>query len=132
MKFLTSASVVVAALAGVFVPGAAADPIRAPSSSTIVIICGSESTTLVMNGNGIFSPIHDVAGTSVLVPTSLNVTLTFTFSSGGPPAVDHAIISKAAPIQNTVSCDIPLQSLFTTVDTSATIEGTVTGFWTPQ
>ena len=125
-------AVCVVALAGACAPAAGADPTNASGSAVITVVCGTQPVTIVMNGNGIFAPGHDLASTSVLIPTALDVTLTFTFAAGGPPAVDHAIVSKAAPIGDTVNCAIPLQTLFSTPDVSATIAGTVTGFWTPR
>ena len=67
-----------------------------------------------VNGNGEFTPAHDVASTSVFVPTSLTLTFTFTPTGGPaePPETDTT--TKAAPIKNTVTCDIPLQTLFWT------------------
>ena len=123
---------VVVTIAGAFASVAGADPSNAPTSSILSVVCGAEATSIVMNGNGIFAPAEDARSTAVLIPTALNVTLTFTFAAGGPPAVDHAIVSKQAPIQDTVSCTIPLQPLFTSPDVSATIEGTIVGFWTPR
>ena len=132
MRLRLSVVVCVVAIAGACVPVAGADPSNAGGSTTISVVCGSGPTSIVMNGNGIFSPAHDTGSTSVLIPTALNVTLTFTFATGGPPVVDHAIVGKEAPIENTVTCTIPLQKLSTSADVSATIEGTLTGFWTPR
>jgi hypothetical protein len=39
--------------------------------------------------------------------------------------------SKAAPLQNTITCTIPFQS-FPSPEGTFTIEGTVTGFLTPR
>ena len=38
---------------------------------------------------------------------------------------DHAIVGKNAPIQDPVSCEIPMQTLLTSPDVSATIQGAV-------
>jgi hypothetical protein len=40
--------------------------------------------------------------------------------------------SKAAPIAPTITCTIPLQTLFSGPEGMATIQGTVTGFFTPR
>jgi hypothetical protein len=132
MRLLLTTAVAVAAIAGVLIPSAGADPSNAGGSSSINVVCGSGRTSIVMNGNGIFTPAHDAATTSMLIPVALDVTLTFSFTAGGPPSIDHAIVGKNAPTQDPVSCEIPPQTLFTTPYVSATIQGMITGFWTPR
>jgi hypothetical protein len=122
----------VASITAVCASRAAADPTKAAGSSSLIVVCGSETTSIVTNGNGIFAPGFEGATTAVLVPVALDVTLTFTLATGGPPLIDHAIVGKNAPLQEPVSCEIPLQTLPTAPDISATIEGTITGFWTPR
>ena len=112
-------------------PFAAADPSNAKNSTVIHAVCGAQPVTVVINGNGIFSPAHVVDSTSVFIPTALDLTITFT-PTGGSPMPDHSEVSKAAPIQNTTKCSIPLQTLFSGPDGTATIEGNVTGFFTPR
>jgi hypothetical protein len=46
--------------------------------------------------------------------------------------VETQTASKAAPIANTVTCTIPLETLFSGPEGSATIQGTVTGFFPPR
>jgi hypothetical protein len=120
-----------AGLAAAFAPTAGADP-ASGNATAITVVCATQPIIVVMNGNGIFSPLHDVDSTSVFVPIALDVTLTFTFATGGPPAVDHAIVAKNASVQNTVICAIPQQTFLTTPEVSGTITGTIVGFWTPQ
>lgn len=132
MKLLLATALVIASIAATSTPRADADPGNAAGSSSISVVCGSETTLIVMNGNGIFSPAHDAATTAVLIPVSLDVTLTFTSVAGGPPSIDHAVVGKNAPIQDPVSCEIPLQTLLAPPGFSATIQGTITGFWTPR
>ncbi len=132
MRLLLATTLALAAVAAFSAPRAGADPTNAGGSSAILVVCGAETTWIVMNGNGIFSPAHDEATPAVLVPVALDVTLTFTFTDGGPPSVDHAIVGKNAPIQGLVSCRIPLQTLFPAPGVSVTIQGTITGFWTPR
>jgi hypothetical protein len=88
--------------------------------------------TVVVIGNGEFTPAHVVGGTSVFIPTSFDTTFTFTPSGGGTPDVENDTSAKAAPIANTVTCTIPLQTLFSGPEGMATIQGTVTGFYTPR
>ena len=131
MRLLLAAALAIASIAAVCAPRAGADPTDAAGSSSIIVVCGSETTSIVMNGNGIFAPAHDAATTAMLVPVSLDVTLTFTLTAGGPPLIDHAVVGKNAPIQDLVSCDVPLQTLVTAPNISTTIQGT-RGFWTPR
>jgi hypothetical protein len=96
------------------------------------VVCGAQTITTVSNGNGIFAPLHDLSSSSVFIPVALDVTLTFTPTDGGQPSVDHAIVGKNAPIEDAVTCTIPLQPLFSNPDGSMTIEGTLSGSWTPR
>jgi len=86
---------------------------------------------VVVNGNGEFTPAHVVGGTSVFIPTAFDITFTFTPAVGSPMS-ETDTASKAAPIENTTTCAIPLQTLFSGPEGSATIEGSVTGFFTPR
>jgi hypothetical protein len=116
--------------AGVIVPAATADPINAKNATQINAIC-SGPITVVVNGSGEFTPAHVVGSTSVFIPTAFDVTFTFT-PTGGSPMSETDTSAKAAPIQNTVTCAIPLQTLFSGPEGTGTIEGTVTGFFTPR
>jgi hypothetical protein len=109
-----------------------ADPSNAVNATSTEIACGGETITTVSNGNGIFAPLHDLSSSSVFIPIALDVTLTFTPINGGQPSVDHAIVDKNTPIEDAVTCTIPLQPLFSNPDGSMTIEGTLSGFWTPR
>jgi len=117
--------------AAALVPVATADPSNAKNSAVIHALCGGHSVTVVVNGNGTFSPAHVVDSTSVFIPTAFDLTFTFT-PTGGSPESDHNTASKAGPIQNTTECSIPLQTLFSGPDGTATIQGNVTGFFTPR
>jgi hypothetical protein len=131
MKRLALALVLAVWAAAAISPVAGADPTQAKRSTLITADCGGQAVTVSVNGNGEFSPAHDVDSTSVFVPTAFDLTFTFT-PTGGSPESETDTSSKAAPIANTVTCDIPLQTLFTGPDGTGTIEGTVTGFWTPR
>jgi len=132
VRLLLAAALAIASIAAVCAPRADADPTNAAGTSSIIVVCGSETTSIVMNGNGIFAPAHDAATTAMLVPVSLDVTLTFTLTAGAPPLIDHAIVGKNGPIQELVSCEVPLQTLGTAPKISTTIQGTITGFWPPR
>jgi hypothetical protein len=115
----------------VMVPVATADPSHAKNSAQISAMCSGHSIMVVVNGNGEFTPAHVVGSTSVFIPTAFNTTFTFT-PTGGSPMPETDTSSKAAPIAPTITCTIPLQTLFSGPEGMATIQGTVTGFFTPR
>jgi hypothetical protein len=117
--------------AAVMVPLAAADPINAKNSSQIRAVCNGRPVMVVVNGNGEFTPAHVIGSTSVFIPTAFDITFTFT-PTGGSPMPETDTSSKAAPITPTTTCTIPLQTIFSGPEGTATIEGTVTGFFTPR
>jgi hypothetical protein len=117
--------------AAVIVPAAAADPINAKNSTQISASCSGHPVIVVVNGNGEFTPAHVIGSTSVFIPTAFDLTFTFT-PTGGSPEPMQDTSAKAGPFTNTVTCTIPLQTLFSGPEGSATIEGTVTGFFTPR
>ena len=119
------------AFAGVLVPAALADPIHAKNAGQINATCGGQPLTVVVNGNGEFTPAHVVGNTSVFIPTAFNLTFTFT-PTGGAPMSETDTSAKTGPIKNTVTCTIPLQTLFSGPEGTGTIQGTVTGFFTPR
>jgi hypothetical protein len=129
-RLLIAAACLTAAV--VLVPSAVADPINAKNATQITATCNGQPVTVVVNGNGTFSPAHVIGSTSVFIPTAFDLTFTFTPSGGGGPFVDTETSAKAAPIANTVTCTIPLQTLFSGPDGTTTLEGTVTGFFTPR
>ena len=116
---LTAACLTAAAL---LVPAALADPINAKNAGQITAMCNGEPVTVVVNGNGTFTPAHVISSTSVFVPTAFDLTFTFTPSGGGVPMVNTSTAAKAAPIANTITCTIPLQTTFSGPQGTATIE----------
>ena len=118
--------------ATVIVPAATADPTNAKSATHVTAICSGHPVMVVVNGNGEFTPAHVLDSTSVFIPTAFNVTFTFTPSGGGSPMVDLDTSAKAAPIKNTSTCTIPLQTLFSGQECTATIAVTVNCFFTPR
>jgi hypothetical protein len=123
--------VAVGALAAVAIaPTAGADPTNARNSLQLQAVCGTETFTVVVNGNGEFTPAHLIDSTSVFIPTSFDITFTFT-PTGGSTETETDTSAKAAPIKDTITCTIPFQSFPSPVGTF-TIQGTVTGFLTPR
>jgi hypothetical protein len=128
---LLTAAACLAFAAAVIVPVAEADPGNAKNASHINAICGGQTIAVVVNGSGEFTPAHVVGSTSVFIPTAFNITFTFT-PTGGSPMPETDTSSKAAPIASTTTCTIPLQTLFSGPEGALTIQGTVTGFFTPR
>jgi len=126
LVLLFSAALVAVAIA----PTAVADPINAKNSLQLQAVCGTRTLTVVVNGNGEFTPAHVIGSTSVFIPTAFDTTFTFT-PTGGSTMVQHDTSAKSAPLQNTMTCTIPFQSFPSPVGTF-TIQGTVTGFLTPR
>jgi len=117
--------------AGALALPAAADPGHAKNATHIQAICGTQTVDVVVNGNGTFTPAHVVGSTKMFIPTALNLTFTFT-PTNGTPETDTQNVQKASPThRGTTTCTIPMQTLFSGPDGTATIQGSVTGFFTP-
>jgi hypothetical protein len=117
--------------AAAIVPAAMADPGNAKNAGHISAMCNGQPVMVVVNGNGEFTPAHVVTSTSVFIPTAFDLTFTFT-PSGGSPESNTDTSAKAGPIKNTITCTIPIQTLFSGPQGTGTIQGTVTGFFTPR
>jgi hypothetical protein len=119
--------------AAVLASPAGADPIHAKNAAQVHALCGTQTVYVVVNGNGTFTPAHVLgSSTSMFIPTAVHLTFSFTPAGGGGPFVDTTNATKAAPLRGTVTCTIPLQTVFSGPQGSATIQGTVTGFYTPR
>ena len=119
------------AAAGAFALPALADPGHAKNAAHIQALCGSQTVNVVVNGNGKFSPAHVVGSTKMFIPTALNLTFTFT-PTNGTPQTDTQNVHKGSPAhRGTTSCTIPMQTLESGPQGIATIQGSVTGFFTP-
>jgi uncharacterized membrane protein YtjA (UPF0391 family) len=131
--FLLSVAMIFAAL--VFVGIAGADPSNAKNAAMISATncTDGNSYTVWVNGNGKFNAAHVADGTATFVPTALELTFNFYAPDNTLLQTSSEDAAKTAPQSNTMTCDIPLQTPFTAPDGSyGTIEGTVTGFLTPQ
>ena len=130
MKRHLLAFVAAAVAAAALVAPAGADPIHAKNAMKVQATCGTKTLTAVVNGNGKFTPAHILGSTAVFVPTTLNLTFTFT-PTGGTTMTTHNTATKSSRIKNTMTCIIPFQS-FPSPQGTFTIQGTVTGFLTPR
>jgi hypothetical protein len=119
------------AAAGALALPATADPGHAKNATHIQAICGTQTVNVVVNGNGTFTPAHVVGSTKMFIPTALSLTFTFTPTSG-TPQTDTQNVHKASPAhRGTTTCSIPMQTLESGPQGTATIQGSVTGFFTP-
>jgi hypothetical protein len=112
---------------------AAADPSNAPGSAPITITCGSTIYHAVVNGNGVWSPAHDLNSNSILIPvafgaethvfTDLNGTVTTTIFPGTAKGSSAPNGGTLLNCSYHIALSFPIGSLV--------IDGTVTGFATP-
>lgn len=132
----------VLAMAAVFssAGAATADPGNAPNSTVVPLVCDNGSTyTAVINGNGAFSPAHDLASNTTLIPTAFgpfhgvvtdaNGTVVNEFTD---PAIDKGNSTKTRA--TSVSCIYTFDGTFTDPDLGVLTfhgEGGVIGFTTP-
>jgi hypothetical protein len=122
-----------ASLLGVFAQTASADPSNARNAGFFTAVCGSTQLSVVVNGNGAFTPAHVVGSTSVFIPTAFDLTFSFTPSGGGAPEVETNTAAKAHQPGNAVTCELPAAlNTVTFPDGTFTASGTVTGFFTPS
>ena len=119
------------AAAGALALPATADPGHAKNATHVQAICGSQTVNVVVNGNGNFTPAHVVGSTRIFIPTALNLTFTFT-PTGGTAQTNTQNIHKASPPhRGTKTCTIPMKTILSGPQGTATIQGSVTGFFTP-
>ena len=124
---------IVALLAVTAVQTASADPVNAKEAGLFTAVCGSTQLSVVVNGNGTFSPAHVIGSTAVFIPTAFDLTFTFTPSGGGVPEVETETSAKQNAGRPTVTCALPAQlNTVISPEGTFTLSGTVTGFFTPQ
>jgi hypothetical protein len=130
MKQRLLALLTVSAAAVAFALPASADPGHAKNAGHIQALCGTQTVNVVVNGNGKFTPAHVVGSQKMFIPTALN--LTFSFTANGTTTTNTQNVAKASPAhRGTTTCTIPMQTLESGPQGTATIQGTVTGFFTP-
>jgi hypothetical protein len=113
----------------VFVPGASADPLNAKNSLTFPVTCDNgQSVTIVVNGNGEFTPAHVLGSTAVFIPQALDTTFEFT-PTGGTTQTETDTSSKPNVHGDLVTCsfDVTQSFPFGTLH----LFGTATGVFTP-
>ncbi|MDQ1708995.1 MAG: hypothetical protein QOG49_380 [Frankiaceae bacterium] len=119
---------------------AAADPVHAPNSGLATLMCNDGATyTIVTNGNGNFTPGHDVASNSTFVPTAFGP-FHGVLTDGAGNVIDEFTDpantkgSSTKPRASSLSCTFTISDTFTDpnlglVHFSGT--GSVIGFKTP-
>ena len=71
MRKLIAGAAVAAMAVGWAAGTAGADPVNAPrAQDPFTVTCGNRSYEVVTNGNGEFTPAHDINGTSMLIPVN--------------------------------------------------------------
>ena len=113
----------------VFVPGASADPLNAKNSLSFPVTCDNgQSVTIVVNGNGEFTPAHVLGSTAVFIPQALDTTFEFT-PTGGTTQTETDTSSKPHLHGDLVTCsfDVTQSFPFGTLH----LFGTATGVFTP-
>jgi hypothetical protein len=121
-----------AIILGALAPTAAADPVNAKNAGFFTAVCEGTEIDVVVNGAGVFTPAHVIGTTSVFVPTTFDVTITFTPSGGGTPEVETETSAKAKQPSNAVTCELPAAlNTVTFPEGTVVVSGTVTGFFTP-
>lgn len=130
------AGVAAASTAGVLALAgpAAADP---PSDDVFQLFCDNGvNYVVVVNGSGAFTPAHDLASNSILVPSSFGeITFTAYDADGNVVESETEPPSRKGSSGNqtratTTTCEFGAE--FQDGDLTFVIEGTVTGFVTPN
>ena len=123
------------ALGGIAVAAAAADPSGAKNSVSVTVTCGNTTYNAVANGNGPWSPAHDLNSNRVLIPVTFGVERDVFTPVGGAPETTFSpprVKGSASPNgQPQINCSYTVGPI--TVPGVGTFEafGTVTGFVTP-
>jgi hypothetical protein len=128
--FFVLAIAVAGAAAGV----AAADPGKAPRSAPVTITCGNTTYDAVVNGNGVWSPAHDLNSNSTIIPVAFGVATNVFTDPGGtihtstdPATAKGSSAPEGAPL---LDCSYHLALSFPD-GSSLVVDGTATGFVTP-
>lgn len=119
---------------------AAGDPANAPNSVLVPLVCtGGATYSVVVNGNGNFTPAHDTASNSMLIPTAFGPFTGVLRDAAGTviesftdPAVSKG--SSTKPRGTATHCTFTIDETFTLPEHGVvTFHGTgsVDGFITP-
>ena len=114
---------------------ASAAPSNAPGAVPLTISCDNDHTySAVANGNGVWSPAHDLDGTGILIPIAHGTeSVVFTDPSGVPHPFSFPADAKGSAVPQgatTFGCSFHGTGSFPD-GSSFVLDGTVTGFITP-
>ena len=126
--------VLVTVVAGTVAGVAAADPAKAPGAVPVTVTCGNTTYHAIVNGNGAWSPAHDLNSNNILIPVAFGVeTDVFTDPGGTAHTSTTPARAKGSASPNgasPINCSYHLQFAFPD-GSSFMADGTVTGFITP-
>jgi hypothetical protein len=133
LRFILAATVGLT-IAAVGAGTASADPVNAKNRLPITLDCGGDPLSAVTNGNGAWTPAHDVNGTGVFIPIEFGAQEgVFTDPDGNEfPFSDTDLFPKgsANPKGRTIlDCTFIVDTTFPD-GSSLFVEGAVTGFFT--
>jgi hypothetical protein len=121
-------------LAGVVAASATADPTGARNSTPLTVVCGDTTYQAVVNGNGPWSPAHDLNSNAILIPVAFGVeTGVFTDPDGTAHPFTNPVRTKGSSTPNgapLINCSYHVALSFPD-GSSVVVDGTVTGFVTP-
>jgi hypothetical protein len=104
---------------------------NAKNGQLITAICSGLQVQVAVNGNGEYTPAQVVNGTSVFVPSSFDLTFSFT-PNGGTTESETDTSAKHNAKAGSITCNIPAAlNTFTTPDGTVVFSGTATGAFTP-
>ena len=111
---------------------ATAAPVNAPNAETVALDCGDAGTyDVVVNGNGDWSPGHDLNSNAVLIPVAFGET-TFTLTDPEGNVIDQgtepATTKGKAKAKGRARITCTFTLTFTEDGNTATVTGSVTGF----
>lgn len=118
---------------------ASADPLNAKNSFVLEVACDNgHSYTVVSNGNGNFTPVHDLNSTATLIPVSFG-DQTFTLTDPNGVVVDQETAPAAAKGSSASAANRATETACTFSGSQTdpgsgytfTIAGSVVGFVTP-
>lgn len=133
----TLASLAAITLVGAVTPAASADPQGSPNAETIQLQCGSDPFDVVVNGEGRWSPAHDLGSNSIFVPVWFGEIHGSVTTADGT-VVDEfteAPMSKGAGRNAVLQCTFWQSGTFEDPDLGEltfTVSGDVAGFQTPR
>jgi len=122
------------AFAGIVIAGATADPSGAKNSAPVMVVCGNTTYDAVANGNGQWTPAHDLNSNRILIPVAFGPeTDIFTPVGGAPQTMISPPRAKGSANpggQQQINCSYTVGPI-TTPGGTFEAHGTVTGFVTP-